>query len=129
MILTSCTAKPRFTDDGGWAGEPSSHFFVGQSWVCTASFYGADFHNKPTASGEIFDMNQMTAAHPYLPFGTIIEVVNLSNGAKCKVRINDRGPFIAGRTLDLSLKAAKAIGIDLQGIAEVRVTILELGSQ
>ncbi|MBM3326921.1 MAG: septal ring lytic transglycosylase RlpA family protein [Calditrichaeota bacterium] len=129
FFLTACASKPRFTDGGGWAGEPSSHFKIGQSWICTTSYYGAEFDGRRTASSEMFDMNKMTAAHPYLPFGTILEVVNLSTGAECRVRVNDRGPSIPGRSLDISYKAAQALGLDIQGVAEVRVTIIELEQQ
>ncbi len=74
-----------------------------------ASWYGPKFHGKPTASGEIYDMNQLSAAHRELPLGTMIHVKNLDNGRQIEVRVNDRGPFVRGRVLDLSLGAAPFI--------------------
>jgi rare lipoprotein A len=76
-----------------------------------ASWYGLAFHGRKTASGEKFDMNALTAAHPTLPFGTRVLVRNPSNGRSVTVRINDRGPYTGGRVIDLSFAAARAIGI------------------
>ncbi|MBF0520643.1 MAG: septal ring lytic transglycosylase RlpA family protein [Nitrospirae bacterium] len=92
--------------------------------VMVASWYGPDFHGKPTASGEIYDMNAMTAAHKTLPFGTILQVTNPKNGASAKVVVNDRGPFITGRDLDLSYSAAKAIGVYGPGTMTVEIDYL-----
>lgn len=88
-----------------------------------ASWYGGKFHGRKTANGEIYDMNGVTAAHKSLPFGTIVNVQNLDNGKAIKVRINDRGPFIKGRIIDLSKKAAEAIGMMHSGTANVRITV------
>ena len=88
------------------------------------SWYGPSFHGKPTANGEIYDQNAMTAAHPILPMGTRIEVLNLRNGRKARVRINDRGPYKKGRILDLSRGAARRIGMLHEGTAPVRITVL-----
>lgn len=88
-----------------------------------ASWYGGKFHGKKTANGEIYDMNEVTAAHKSLPFGTIVNVQNLDNGKTVKVRINDRGPFIKDRIIDLSKKAAEAIGMMHSGTANVRITV------
>jgi rare lipoprotein A len=85
-----------------------------------ASWYGPGFHGKKTASGEIFNQNDMTAAHKTLPFGTIVKVTY--NGKSVKVRINDRGPFIKGRTIDLSKAAAQKIGCD--GVCMVDMKVL-----
>ena len=76
-----------------------------------ASWYGARFHGRPTASGEKFDMHQFTAAHRTLPFGTVVRVRSLVNGRTVEVRINDRGPYIGKRMIDLSRAAAKALGL------------------
>ena len=76
-----------------------------------ASWYGARFHGKPTASGEKYDMHEFTAAHPTLPFGTIVRVRSLVNGRTVDVRINDRGPFIKRRVIDLSRAAAQKLGL------------------
>jgi rare lipoprotein A len=86
-----------------------------------ASWYGGKFHGRRTASGELFDTNEFTAAHRSLPFGTLVLVTNLNNGKSAVVRINDRGPFVAGRIIDLSRAAATAIGITGKGVAPVRI--------
>ena len=84
-----------------------------------ASWYGLGYHGRLTASGEIFDMNQLTAAHRELPFGTRLQITWPDNGRRVLVRINDRGPLLAGRDLDLSLAAARRLGIERQGLARV----------
>ncbi len=89
-----------------------------------ASWYGPPYHNRPAANGEIFDMNAPTAAHRTLPLGSIVRVTNLSTGQRTLVRINDRGPFIEGRIIDLSLAAASEIGVRRAGIAKVRVEVM-----
>ena len=86
-----------------------------------ASWYGKSFHRRLTANGERFDMRAMTAAHRTLPFDTIVRVTNLDNGRAVKVRINDRGPFVKGRIIDLSAKAARELDITEYGVAKVRV--------
>lgn len=88
-----------------------------------ASFYGDGdgYHGRKTANGERFNKNKLTAAHKTIPFGTIVKVTNLSNGKTVKVRINDRGPFVKGRIIDLSLKAAKKIDMRGKGVADVRL--------
>lgn len=93
-----------------------------------ASWYGSDFHGKPTASGEIYDMHQETAAHKELPLHTIIDVKNLDNGRKIRVRVNDRGPYIRGRVLDLSYGAAQKLGMVEKGLARVEIRVVEVGS-
>ena len=90
-----------------------------------ASWYGGDFHGKRTANGEIYDMNKLTAAHKYLPFHTLVEVENLDNKKKVLVRINDRGPFVKRRIIDLSRKAAQRIGMEDTGTARVRLRIVK----
>jgi rare lipoprotein A len=90
-----------------------------------ASWYGHDFHGKRTANGEIYDMNKLTAAHKYLPFHSLVEVENLDNKKKVLVRINDRGPFVEGRVIDLSRKAGQRIGIEDTGTARVRLRIVK----
>jgi len=86
-----------------------------------ASWYGASGQNALTASGEPFDPKAMTAAHPSLPFGTVIRVTRISNGRTVKVRVNDRGPFANGRIIDLSVSAARSLGMIQAGEAEVRI--------
>jgi len=89
-----------------------------------ASWYGPDFNGKLTASGEVYDMNALTAAHKTLPLGTIVEVKNLDNGRTVRLTINDRGPFVRGRIIDLSYRGAKELGVVKKGTARVRVTPL-----
>lgn len=86
-----------------------------------ASWYGDAFNMQPTANGEIFDMNAISGAHTTLPLPSIVEVTNLDNGRKLKVRVNDRGPFVGGRVIDLSRAAAHELGYDQAGLAHVRV--------
>src|SRR5258708_35293001 len=90
-----------------------------------ASWYGNPYHGRRTASGEIYDMEQLTAAHPTLPFQTVIEVTNLDNGKRVTVRITDRGPFAKGRILDLSHAAARAIEMLGPGTARVRLKVIK----
>lgn len=89
-----------------------------------ASWYGYPYHGRPTSSGEIYNMYDLTAAHRTLPFGTRVRTHNLDNGQAVEVRINDRGPFIEGRIIDLSYAAAQAIGMVRAGTARVRLEIL-----
>ena len=86
-----------------------------------ASWYGKDFHGKTTANGEIYDMNAMTVAHKLLPFGTQLRVINLENDRAITVRVNDRGPFVGNRILDLSRKGAEELDIIAKGTARVRI--------
>lgn len=86
-----------------------------------ASWYGKSHHGRTTANGEKFDMEALTAAHRTLPFGTIVKVTNLSNNRSVTVRINDRGPYVAGRIIDLSARAARDLGITENGVARVRL--------
>lgn len=87
----------------------------------TASWYGKRFHGKPTSSGEAYDMYKMSAAHPILPIPSYVRVTNLANGRKVVVRVNDRGPFHAGRVIDLSYAAAHKLGYIAAGSARVLV--------
>jgi len=89
-----------------------------------ASWYGEPYHGRRTASGEVYDMHRMTAAHKTLPFGSIVKVNRRDTGADVKVRVNDRGPFIEGRIIDLSFAAAKKIGLDRDGVAPVKIKVV-----
>lgn len=89
-----------------------------------ASWYGKKYHGRPTASGEIFDMYRLTAAHKKLPLGTRVRVTNLKNRKRVVVKINDRGPFVRGRIIDLSYGAAKKIGMIEYGTVKVRIEIV-----
>jgi rare lipoprotein A len=89
-----------------------------------ASWYGEPYHGRRTASGEIYDMHQLTAAHKTLAFGSVVKVKRRDTGADVKVRINDRGPFIEGRIIDLSFAAAKKIDLDVDGVAPVKIKVV-----
>jgi len=101
LLLSACS--PKITEKGN------------------ASFYADSFQGRKTASGETFRQSKKTAAHKTLPFGTKVKVTNLKNGKTVKVRINDRGPFVAGRMIDLSKGAARKLGMVRDGVAEVSI--------
>src|SRR5271167_1473726 len=108
------------------ASSSSQHDASGQPkplavWECTTSWYGEDFDGQETANGEIYDMYAATAAHPTLPLGSIVRVVNPRNHRSQIVRINDRGPYVGGRELDVSYEVARRLGFDNRGLAKVRV--------
>ena len=107
--------KDKVTVNKGSDGKP----IVEQ--VGEASFYGPGFHGKKTATGEKFDQNEKTAAHPTLPLGTKATVTNLENGTSVDVKINDRGPYVKGRDIDLSKGAAKELGMTKGGVAPVKI--------
>ena len=111
---------------------PAPHGPPAPGWTeqGVASWYGGrdGFEGKPTASGEIYDSSLLTAAHRELPLGSIVDVTNLDNGSTVRVRINDRGPFIAGRVIDLSRAAAREIGLLGPGVGPVRLTVVTPGA-
>jgi rare lipoprotein A len=92
--------------------------------IGTASWYGQNFHGKPTASGELYDMYDMTAAHLTLPMGSYVRVTNLRNGRAVVVRVNDRGPIVPGRIIDLSYGAAQALQFRQRGLQRVRLDLV-----
>lgn len=94
--------------------------------VGVASWYGQQFHGRPTANGEVFDMRQVSAAHPTLPIPSLVEVTNLENGRSLQLRVNDRGPFHGNRLIDLSQGAARELGFEGKGLAKVRVRFVSL---
>jgi len=93
--------------------------------VGTASWYGEDFEGKPTASGEPYNMYDLTAAHPTLPLGTYVKVTNLRNRRAVVVRINDRGPIVSDRIIDVSYSTARVLKFDTQGIQRVRLDVVQ----
>jgi rare lipoprotein A (peptidoglycan hydrolase) len=95
-------------------------------WECTTSWYGEDFDGQQTANGETYDMYADTAAHPTLPLGSIVRVVNPRNHRSQVVRINDRGPYVEGRELDVSYEVARKLGFDQHGLAKVRLELLKV---
>ena len=98
-------------------------------WECTTSWYGEDFDGQPTANGETYDMFAITAAHPTLPLGSVVRVINTKNHRSQVVRINDRGPYVEGRELDVSYEVARRLGFDQHGLARVRLELLEVPSR
>lgn len=102
-----------------------NYFPEGNVQTGIASWYGPEFHGKSTSSKEIYDMHDLTAAHSTLPLGTYVMVTNLTNGRSVAVRINDRGPFVKDRVIDLSYAAAKALDMIGPGTAQVRIEVLK----
>ncbi len=98
-----------------------------QVQIGIASYYGSKFHKKRTANGEIFNMYKVSAAHKTYPLGTKVKVTNMKNGQSIKLTINDRGPYVKGRIIDLSYKAARKIGFVNQGTTKVRIDVIRLG--
>lgn len=103
----------------------TKYFPEGNIQTGLASWYGEDFHGKLTSNMEIYNMNDMTAAHKTLPFGTRVIVTNLNNNKSVTVRINDRGPFVEGRDIDLSYAAAKVLGMIEPGVVPVTIEVLK----
>lgn len=128
---------------GCGAPEPQPHYKIGQPYRINgtwyrpqlvtayratgiASWYGEDFDGRYTANGEVYDMEALTAAHPTLPLPSIVQVTNLANGRTLILRVNDRGPFVSNRLIDLSQAAARELGFERKGLARVQVTYLGL---
>ncbi len=126
FIWIACTSAPRFVIREKAEAATVTTDFVQEG---VASYYADEFHGRTTSNGETFDMNQLTAAHQTLPFGTIVKVTNKQNGKSVTVRINDRGPFLKDRIIDLSRAAAEKLGMIGPGTAEVRLEILQIGTQ
>ncbi len=100
---------------------------LGQTQTGKASFYADKFEGHPTASGEKYKHNKLTAAHKTLPFGTVVRVTNLANGSTVEVKINDRGPYIEGRVIDLSKSAAEKLGFINLGVTDVKLEVVDAG--
>jgi rare lipoprotein A len=103
--------------------------YIGYTQKGVSSWYGPKFHGKLTSNGEIYDMHKYTAAHKTLPINTVIKVTNLNNNKSVKVRINDRGPFVKNRILDLSYVAGKKIGIDKTGTSKVKIEVIAVNKK
>ncbi len=99
-------------------------YHIGYREVGLASWYGTDFHGRPTASGEIYNMFEISAAHKSLPLGTLLMVTDIKTGKQVKVKVNDRGPFVRDRILDLSYGAARQLGIVGEGVAEIELKVV-----
>ena len=121
LFLTACARlpEPGVSPNIREAARPAGHALSG-----VASWYGGKFHGRRTANGEIYDMHLLTAAHKTLPFHTLVRVTRLDNGRAVTVRINDRGPFVAGRIIDLSFAAARRLGMEDDGTARVQLELL-----
>ena len=119
LALSGCTLERSGEHDkGSTASTKPSHTEVGE-----ASWYGPGLQGNETANGETFDQKKMTAAHPSLPMGTKAEVTNLENGKKVEVRINDRGPYVGDRAIDLSRAAAKKLDMEEDGTTKVKIEV------
>ncbi len=134
FLLAACSSGPdTLTGAKRQVGQPYSVNGVtyvpreepGYDVVGIASWYGRRYHGRRTASGETFDMNSATAAHPTLPFGTRVRVTNLENGRSVVLRINDRGPFVRRRIIDVSRRAAQVLRFVQKGTARVRVKLVQ----
>lgn len=132
VLLSGCAAgNAKIASRKGYVRFPEKQYASGEKAEIglkikgEASYYGPGFHGKQTASGEIFDQDDYTCAHKSLPFGTKLKVVRVDNGSSVVVRVNDRGPYVDGRILDLSVAAGKQIGLDKVGHAEVVATVIE----
>jgi rare lipoprotein A len=119
-LLPACSSRPAARTAGDLTGEGVERGL--------ASWYGAEFAGLPTASGEVFEPSRVSAAHRALPLGTVVDVTNEKNGRTVRVRINDRGPFVAGRIVDLSRAAAEEIGSVADGVVPVTLAVVTLGS-
>ncbi len=139
----SVAASPRVLSLKGPLPKRKGHRKVGEPYVVNgrryvprhdptyretgiASWYGEDFHGRLTANGEVFDMHRLTAAHPTLPLPSRVKVTNLANGRSLTVRVNDRGPFVGSRIIDLSRGAARSLDLEKSGVGRVRVEFLSL---
>lgn len=118
-------SNPSLGLDRKWTPEGPDRGRVSSSEIGMASWYGPPYANRRGANGEIYDQNAMTAAHRTLPMGTVVRVTNLETGQSATVKITDRGPFVHGRVIDLSLAAAKATGLYRLGVARVKVEVFQ----
>ena len=131
MFIVSCgssIAYGDYVDTTGWSRKQIESIKKHpQTQIGIASYYGKKFHKKRTANGEIFNMYKVSAAHKSYPLGTKVRVTNLENGKSIKLVINDRGPFVKGRIIDLSYKAARKLDFVNQGTTKVRINVIRLG--
>lgn len=128
FIFIDCTSISRFNQQTSTTSvnySKTGSAPIGMTYRGWASYYSNDFHNRKTSSGELYDKDKLSAAHRDLPFGTKLKVTNLKNGKSVVVVVNDRGPFVANRIIDLSYRAAKEIDMLQDGIAEVEIEVLE----
>lgn len=126
IIFAACSSTSRYSGSSVDDSRITTRNIL-ETETGTASFYADEFNGKKTASGEIYNMNELTAAHPVYPFNTIVVVTNLKNNRSVQVRINDRMPNYKNRIIDLSLKAAEKLGMIQDGIQEVKVEVINWG--
>lgn len=119
LVFISCSSNIKYT-----SSKFPKELNKGDEIIGLASYYAEKYNGKKTASGELYDSSILTAAHKTLEFGTIVEVENIKNNKTVRVRINDRGPFVAGRIIDLSKKAAEQLEMIEDGVIEVKIRIL-----
>jgi rare lipoprotein A len=128
LFASSCSSYVRFSsgkyDVKGIEGKGES-VEIGSVFTGKASYYGDEFHGRKTANGEYYDRNKISAAHKTFPFGTVVKVRNLNNNREIIVRINDRGPFVSGRIIDLSYKAAVELDMIRDGVIDVEITVIQ----
>ena len=134
-MLLSCTVSPRYTSEQfspkslktGKIKSIKDFTNSKKIYLGVSSWYGPNFHGKLTANGEVYDMYGVTAAHKTLPLGTVCRVTNLDNDKSLILRVNDRGPYVAGRILDCSYGAAKKLDFLRQGTTNVKIEVIEWG--
>jgi rare lipoprotein A len=127
LFLTACAPGRRVVYERRMPPPERREFKKGESKEVQygiASWYGADFHGKQTSSGEVYDMYQFTCAHNTLPLGTVVMVTNLENGRSLELKVNDRGPFVKERIIDVSYAAAQMLGMREKGTASVKVEVI-----
>lgn len=131
IFIVSCSSNivyGDYVDTTGWSRKQiESIKNHPKTQIGIASYYGKKFHKKRTANGEIFNMYKVSAAHKSYPLGTKVRVTNLENGKSIKLVINDRGPFVKGRIIDLSYRAARKLDFVNQGTTKVRIDVIRLG--
>jgi rare lipoprotein A len=131
LYLYNCSPSARFSSDASNSNSvqhsSSQVYQEGEVIYGESSYYADKFHGRKTANGETFDMYKKTAAHKTLPFNTMLEVTNLENNKSVIVRVNDRGPFVGDRILDLSYGAAREIDMISSGVVQVKIRIIKQG--
>jgi rare lipoprotein A len=126
LLVTGCAKKKRMPVSAAAPRPAAAMPHIGDEETGIASWYGYPYHGRRASDGEIYDMEKLTAAHRTMPFGTVVEVRNLANDLTVSVRINDRGPFVDGRVIDLSRAAARQIRMLGPGTANVRLRVVAL---
>jgi rare lipoprotein A len=124
FLVTACAPGRRVVYERRALPPEKREIKKGEVQYGVASWYGADFHGKQTSSGEVYDMYQLTCAHQILPLGTMVMVTNLENGRSLELKVNDRGPFVKDRIIDVSYAAAQMLGMWEKGTASVKVEVI-----